>query len=94
MQKSKIIINSLLIFSLITPPSFCLAQGVEETKDLGTKILTALPDVVKEVWQKMWAWAKPKIDSLWQTSNIKEEFQKEKQEIKEDLWQRFKDLLR
>jgi len=53
------------------------------------------------IWWNMWLWSKPKIQSLWekfwrltgqQTPDVKGEFQKEKQEMQNDLWQRFKDL--
>lgn len=82
----KIIINALLIFSFILP-SICLAEGIEQpqtiaqAESLGLKILTALPEAVKKVWQeealplilKMWAWAKnvwnsylaAQVNSLW-----------------------------
>ena len=51
---------------------------------------------------KMWNRVQPQIDIWWQkllnligkeTPDLKEEFQKEKEEIQQDLWQRFKDLL-
>ena len=83
----KIVINFLLILGLVLP-SLCLAQGLEQPKtmeeaeSLGMKILTALPDAVKKVWQtealpfllKMWGWAKNiwdtylgyKVENLWQ----------------------------
>ena len=119
----------LLIFGLVLP-SFCIAQKtgtampetIEEAKDFVMRVLKKLPDAVKEVWQKeavpvwqrMWYWAQPKIESLWhkflnllgqEAEKIKpvieKEFEKEKQEIKEELpiigrglWERFKDLIR
>lgn len=58
-------------------------------------------------WQKMWEWAKPVIDPWLQKflnllgkevekrrPGLEQEFQKEKEEIQKDLWERFKDLLR
>ncbi|MFH1366044.1 MAG: hypothetical protein ABIG99_01500 [Patescibacteria group bacterium] len=53
------------------------------------------------IWGSMWNWAKPKVQSLleklWGLTNqdmpdVKEEFQKEKQEMQKDLWERFKAL--
>jgi len=88
-QKSKIknIVICLLVLSLVLP-SLCLAQGLEQPKtmeeaeSLGMKILTALPDAVKKIWQtealpfllKMWNWAKNiwnnyigyQVENLWQ----------------------------
>ncbi len=120
----KTVINSLLILSFVLP-GISLAQGVEQPKtvaeaeSLGMKILTALPDAIKKVWQeealplilKMWHWAKnvwdgylaAPVNSLWnkflhllgkESPDIKQEFQKEKQEMQQDLWTRFKGLLK
>jgi len=58
-------------------------------------------------WQKMWEWAKPVIDPWLQKflgllskevekrrPGLEQEFQKEKTEMQNDIWQRFKDLWR
>lgn len=123
----KTTIYLLLIIGLVLP-SFCLAQEgtqqipqtMEEAKGLSMKILTALPDATKKVWQEqawpfileMWDWAqgpwnqyiKPQVEIWWQKfldllgketpADLKEEFQKEKEEMQEDIWNRFKDLLK
>ena len=59
------------------------------------------------LWQKMWEWAKPFIEPWWnkflslfnkevekRKPALQQEFQKEKEEIEQDLWKRFKDLLK
>lgn len=76
------LLDKLIIISLIAGlvlPSFCLAQEeapqmpqtMTEAKGWGMKILTALPDATKKVWQEeawpfilqMWNWAK----DVWDT---------------------------
>jgi len=53
------------------------------------------------LWRKMWVWTEPKIQILWEklwgftgekTPDVKVEFQKEKEEMQNDLWERFKAL--
>lgn len=58
------------------------------------------------VWQKMWEWAKPVIDPWRQRflgllgrevekrrPDIEKQFQEEKEEMQNDLWERFKNLI-
>lgn len=58
------------------------------------------------LFEKMWIWSKPVIDPWWQKLSgilgrevekrkpaVEEEFKKEKEEMWNDLWQRFKDLI-
>ncbi|MFH1714279.1 MAG: hypothetical protein ABH831_01635 [Candidatus Nealsonbacteria bacterium] len=69
------------------------------------RLPSAMKDVwfnqVLPLWQNMWVWAKPKVQNLWEKllaltgkemPDIKEEFQKEKDEMQQDLWERFKGL--
>lgn len=58
------------------------------------------------VWLKMWNWLRPKIEPWWQKflgllgkevpskEQVGQEFQKEKQEMQKDLWERFKELIK
>lgn len=59
------------------------------------------------LWQRMWEWLKPFIEPWWnkalsllnreaekRKTDIEKEFRKEKQEMQNDLWQRFRDLIK
>ena len=73
----------------------------QEVKSLGEKILEVLPQGLSkawqealEIWKKMtnwfltniWSWLKGKIQSFWQNINLKEEFQKELKEMRNDIF--------
>lgn len=83
-------------------------QTVGEAKDFITDIFQKLPEAVKKVWkeealplwQKMWQWVKPLMTPWFNKQvekrrpGLEQEFQKEKTEMQNDIWQRFKELIR
>lgn len=85
-------------------------KTIDEVKEIGHKAIDAaereLPGIFRQIWQNevlpiwqgMWEWAEPKIQTIWQRIQnlflgeiekrrpiIEEEFEKEKDEIKKEL---------
>lgn len=82
------------------------ALGLSIINQLPDAVKKVWREEVLPLFERMWIWSKPVIDPWWQKlSNIlsrevekrkpavEEEFKKEKEEMWNDLWQRFKDLI-
>lgn len=104
-------------FSFGQTQSFQTPETLEEAKEIGKEALATaqkeLPGILEKiwkddilpVWEKMHNWFMAniwtKIESWFNSELIKEEFQKEKQEIKKEapeigktLWEKFKELIK
>ncbi len=117
LYKNILLLSTLAVVTGLFFPQFCFAQidaapsTIDEAKTFIIKVITALPNAMKDVWkdkvlpiwQKAWKWFKgiwyqnikpviqngiDKIKSLFQrkeVTDIKEEFEKEKEEALKEL---------